>query len=121
MEIAIIICITFLMYYRTIGYQFIIDDHDHIKDPKDITKNFFKRWWEYFWGVKIVSFKVAHFFNILVHATVCSLIYIVFGKNDISFLTAVLFALNPVNNQASIWLSGRTYATSTALFLAGMC
>jgi hypothetical protein len=108
------------MYYRTINYQFIIDDHDHIKPVAEKTKNPFLFVWEHFYGIKITNLKLTHFFSILIHAIVCSLIYVLFGQTKIAFITAVLFALNPVNNQCSIWLSGRAYAISTMLFLVGM-
>lgn len=41
-----------------------------------------------------------------------------FGSSDISFLAALLFAFNPANNQASVWISGRSYANS-ALGMTG--
>ena len=120
MSILLIIGIVFLMYARTLEYKFIIDDHDHVKDPKDTTPKFWLRLWEHFYGIKVTNLPLAHAFSILVHSAVCCLIYLVFGKNNISLLTAILFAINPINNQCSIWLSGRAYAISTALLLMGM-
>jgi hypothetical protein len=118
MRLLLIIATCVLMYWRTLKYKGIIDDHDHIKTDK--TPNFWKRVWEHFYGIKITNLKLAHAFNILVHTMVCVLIYYVFGKTDIALLTSLLFALNPVNNQCSIWISGKCYAVSTALFLMGM-
>lgn len=118
MRILLIVTICVLMYWRTIKYHGIIDDHDHIK--KDKTPKLWKHLWEHFYGIKMTNLKLAHSFNILVHTVVCVLIYFVFGKTDIALLTAILFAVNPVNNQCSIWLSGKVYAISTALFLIGM-
>jgi hypothetical protein len=41
----------------------------------------------------------------------------VFGKNELSFITALLFSINPVNNQVSIWLNGKRYAIVAILIL----
>lgn len=119
-KLYIIIATVVLMYYRTINYQFIIDDHDHIKKPEEATKNFWLRLWEHFYGIKITNLKLTHTISIGIHAFVSSLIYIIFGSNNVSFLAAMLFALNPVNNQCSIWLSGRAYAISAMLLLIGL-
>ena len=118
MSILLIIAVVVLAYYRTIEYGYIIDDLDHSKGEP--TPNKWRRWWEHFYGVKFTNSKLAHSFNILVHTMVCILIYMVFGSNQLSLLTALLFAINPVNNQCSIWISGRVYAVSTMIFLVGI-
>ena len=58
---------------------------------------------------------VAHFINICTHTACCMVIYFMFGMNNVSFLTAILFSLNPVNIQGSVWISGRNYVTSSIL------
>jgi hypothetical protein len=118
MNALIIIAVVILAYYRTINYGYIIDDHDHVK--KDVTPNKWLRWWEHIYGIKFTNLKLAHSLNILVHCMNCLLIYFVFGQSNISLLAAVLFAINPVNNQCSIWISGRPYAFSTMFLLLGM-
>jgi hypothetical protein len=120
MRLLIILVTVVLAYWRTIKYKFIIDDHDHVKKPEERTPKLLKRVWEHFYGIKVTNLKLTHAFSVSIHALVCCLIYLVFGMNDIAFLTAMLFALNPVNNQCSIWLSGRAYAITTLLFLIGM-
>jgi hypothetical protein len=105
------------MYARTINYQYIIDDHEHVKTEK--TENKRRMVWEHFYGIKITNLKLAHLFSILVHCVVSCFVYLVFGKNNTSFIAALLFALNPVNNQCSVWLSGRVYATATMFILFG--
>jgi hypothetical protein len=120
MRILAIIAVVVLMYWRTLKYQFIIDDHDHIKKIEEKTPKLWMRVWEHFYGIKVTNLKLTHAFSIAVHAITCCLVYLVFGANDISFLTSLLFALNPVNNQASIWLSGRAYAITAMLLLVGM-
>jgi hypothetical protein len=117
MRIALILATVIIFYWRTIWYHGIIDDLDHIKTEK--TPKFWRRMWEHFWGIKFTNLKLAHALNIAVHASVCVLIYLFFEKTDIALLTSLLFAINPVNNQCSIWLSGRVYAVSTAILLTG--
>ena len=46
------------------------------------------------------------------------MIYLALGKNNLSFLTAILFSINPVNIQGSVWISGRNYVISSILTLA---
>ena len=61
-----------------------------------------------------------HGYNIALHTLVCCFIYFAFGHNTLSLLAALLFCLNPSNNQGSIWLSGKPYVYSTALLLLGV-
>jgi hypothetical protein len=119
LNITLIISVVYLMYYRTLSYGYVIDDSDVAKN-KTLTPQLFKRLWEHFIGRKYTHPKLAHLLNIIIHTIVCILIYIAFGVNNTSLLAAILFALNPVNNQVSIWLSGRPYGTATALVLLAM-
>jgi hypothetical protein len=58
-----------------------------------------------------------HLFTTALFATTCVLIYWALGRNAISFTAAVLYAVNPINNQTSIWLNGRRYSVNIILTL----
>jgi len=58
-----------------------------------------------------------HGFTLFLHATICVLIYFALGRNQISFWAAILYAVNPANNQTSMWLNGRRYALTIILTL----
>jgi len=52
-----------------------------------------------------------HSLTLIIHILNCLLIYFAFGKSNISFITALLFAVHPVAMQgSSVWLSGKGYA-----------
>ena len=52
-----------------------------------------------------------HLITMGLHIINCILIYLAFGHNNISFLTAVLFSIHPMAMQgSSVWLSGKGYA-----------
>ena len=74
--------------------------------------------WIQFIGLRYRSAKVAHSMTLGVHTVCCVAIYLALGCNDLSLLTAILFAVNPINIQGSIWISGRNYATATICILA---
>jgi len=44
----------------------------------------------------------------------------VFGATNVAFLAAMLFSINPVNNQASVWLSGKVYGIGATMVLLGL-
>lgn len=58
-----------------------------------------------------------HVFQTVLHTAICCLIYLALGHNKISFLAAILYAINPTNTQTSIWLNGRRYAVNIILTL----
>ena len=107
------------MYRRTIGYKYIIDDLEMAHRKK--TGKFWVDLYRQFAGTCYFNSKIEHGFALLFHTLNCVLIYLVFGRSDIALLTALLFAVNPVNTQASVWLSGRPYAFTTFLVLLGLC
>ena len=120
MPILLIISAVILMYYRTFNYSYIIDDLEIAKPKEQETKNIFKRFWEHLLGIKYTDSRLAHIITTTIHCLTCIMIYLTFGKNNISFVTALLFALNPVNNMAAVWLSGKPYAACSLLLLIGL-
>jgi hypothetical protein len=58
-----------------------------------------------------------HGFTILLNIAISCLIYLSFGKTQVSFIAAILYAANATNNQTSIWMNGRRYAINIILML----
>lgn len=116
-KICIILLVNLLFYAKTIGFKYSSDDIPIFLNPP-ITRNF----WEkiIFWidGRRRAGPAVDHALTILLHAIVCVLIFIGFGKNSVSFIAALLFSINPTNNQGSVWISGRGYVLA-ALGITG--
>lgn len=85
---------------------------------KHKVKNIFHKLYLELIGDVYFNSKRAHIMTMILHIITCNLIYWSFGPNNISFLAAILFAINPVNTQGgSIWLSGKIYNISSMLAL----
>ena len=108
------------MFKRTFSYQFIIDDNEVVKPPETSHPDRWVRIWHHLRGKCYSELRLAHQCSTWVHIINVVLVYLVFGRNDIAFLTALLFGFNPVNNMASIWLSGRPYSLATGIILVGL-
>ena len=117
-RLAIIALINLVVFYRTIFFGFVGDDVERSERKEPVFKNRFHRWWILFIGLRHVNSMHAHLVTILTHTVCCMMIYISFGMNNLSLLTALLFTINPVNTEGSIWISGRNYVTSSILGLA---
>ena len=99
-----------LFYLKTINYKYVSDDVQSFQRPKEKNK-----WIHAFWvfeGKLKSSPKIDHAITMCLHILVCVGIYLGFGGNDISFIAALLFSFNPINNQGAIWISGRGYVLS---------
>jgi len=118
-SLLFILGVNLLMYARSVNYDYQIDDFDVSRRPI-IAKNKLQFLWQHLIGIKYTNIKFAHLLTMAIHIIVCMLVYLVFGRNNISFLTALLFSINPVNNQVSLWLSGRTFGMATLLILLSM-
>lgn len=115
MEYLMITALCFFMYIRILPYDYIIDDQ---LVPKGKGKNFIHTFWLQLTCRKYCNRYVEHLQRIAVHAIVCCLIYRAFGQTEIAFVAAMLFAVNPVNNNGVAWLNGIGYSVSTACVLA---
>jgi hypothetical protein len=97
-----------------------------------LTRTQATRWWEHLlWNfgglIKIkgtprmtqyTNPKLAHAMVLCLHIVNCILIYFAFGHTNVSFLTALLFAVNPTAMQgSSVWLCGKGYGLALALSL----
>ena len=108
-RIIILLCVNTLFYARTLRYRYVSDDIPaHKNIPK--FKHKWHKWFLEFTGNAKVTEIRDHLMTMFIHAAVCVFIYIGFGRNDISFLAALLFMINPVNGQVSVWISGRGYS-----------
>ncbi len=117
MKILAIIVINLIFFWRTINYHFTSDDLAVSKENQVPPKNKLKRFWNVLKG-HVYSGKESHAITLSTHTLCCVLIYIAFGRTDVSFLAAVLFSINPVNCQGgSVWLSGRQYCYATIFSL----
>ena len=113
-----ILLLCFLAYIPVFKNGYVTDDftvhhESQLKKPKNI--------WDRIWkGLKQTGYwgrcdKFAHAVNLAVHYAVCIAIYYAFGKNEVSYLAACLFAINPIGSEVSLWLSGRHYGYQALL------
>lgn len=108
-KICLILLANLVFFLKTLGYKYASDDLPVFHNPP-VMKNKFMKLVYWVEGRYRHHPQWDHLLTMLIHALVCVFIYLAFGANDISFLAAFLFMLNPSNNQASIWISGRSYA-----------
>ena len=123
-RIFLILLVNFIFYLKTLKFGYVSDDC--LSAQRTPEKNPFIH---YFWvlegKLKSVSYRkmekgdanfylpeVDHAITIFIHSIVCVGIYLAFGRNNISFISALLFSLNPINNQGAVWISGRGYVLS---------
>jgi len=106
-RIAIILLFNLLFYLKTLGYKYCSDDCPASKRPHSKPK--WKHWLFVLESRERHGLQVDHALTILLHAITCVLLYVAFGANDISFIAALLFTVNPATNQGSVWIAGRPY------------
>ena len=117
-KLLVIILATLLIYRKTVYYGYIIDDIQvatHIR-PRGFWRNL---WWQIKGGAYTNS-RVEHTITLLLHTINSCLIFLAFGRTGIAFLASLLFALNPANTQASVWLSGKVYSAAVTMLLLGI-
>lgn len=138
--IAYIVIANLALYFRTLSFKFVSDDFTVWKNPP-VAKNRFHKWWLQFTGAmkiyaKSVRFvrangkfyvaviraeEMEHLLTILIHTAICVAIYFAFGTSWVSFVAAMLYATNPVNNQGTMWPAGRGYALPILSLLLSVC
>lgn len=127
-SIAIIIIVNLALYFKTLRFKFVSDDFSVFHNPPPFKNKWHKRWlqfigacklkgttYSFVWykGLKMAIIKTEeqeHFLALLIHTAICVSIYFAFGANQVSFVAALLYSVNPVNNQGTIWPGGRGYA-----------
>jgi hypothetical protein len=124
-SIAWIVVVNLVLYFKTLRYKFVSDDLAVFMNPPTV-KNWWHKQWMRFTGqikLKNKSFslrkiqgklkcviaeteEMEHLIALLLHISICVMIYLAFN----SWLAALLYSVNPVNNQGTIWPGGRGYA-----------
>lgn len=137
--IAWIVVANFLLYFKTLRYKFVSDDLAVSKKPPEIRGRFHRRWLQFIgaykhfgWTFRIVKdqgkWKLVgikteeqeHLIALLFHTLACVMIYLAFGRDQISFMAALLYSVNAANNQGTIWPGGRGYVIPILCLLATM-
>lgn len=124
-----IIIVNLALYYRTLSFKFVSDDFSVWRNPPPFKNAWHKAWLRFIGAAKLQSPSVRfliykgkphiaivkteeleHLLALLIHIAICISIYFDFGASQVSFITAILYSTNPVNNQGTIWPGGRGYA-----------
>ena len=100
-RLSIIILLTLLLYRRSINYGYIIDDMEVATHKR--TGRFWRDLWYQIRGHAYFNHKTEHSITLFFHILNSCLIYLAFGQTNVAFLAALLFCINPVNNQGSVW------------------
>lgn len=119
-RIGIIVVVSLVMFFRTLRLKYVSDDVVVARTaPKP--RNTWHRLILQLTGNGHYHPEEAHLLTTLLHTAVCVFIYLGLGKSDVSFLAALLFCVNPRNNQGSIWISGRVnYVIPTLMFVVSL-
>lgn len=126
--ISWIIIVNLALYIKTLRFKFVSDDFTVWKNPPVAKNRWHKLWLQlsgqmkfYEMGARLVrannknflvfmkSEEIEHLVTILFHTAICISIYFAFGASWVSFVAALLYSTNPVNNQGTMWPSGRGY------------
>lgn len=131
-QILIIIVLCLIVYFRSIKHSYVVDDISTYKrrydDPEKFSfKNrlqggvpgiirFVK---ERLYGSCTFGLNIEYdnVFRVSLFTLACVLIYLCLGQNTISFWAAVLFAVNPINNQVALWGNARRYLVNIIIVL----
>src|SRR3990172_46092 len=138
-NVALIIIANFALYLKTLKFKFVSDDFSVFHNPPVFKNAWHKRWLQFTGACKLkgttYSFvwhkgklilgitkteEFEHLLALLIHAAICVLIYTGLGANQVSFVAALLYSVNPVNNQGTIWPGCRGYALPILSLLLSM-
>lgn len=139
-EITWIIIVNLALYFKTLRFKLVSDDQTVYMNPPKHKNWIHKRWLQISgqakypsktptiykerngkWKFAVVNTaEFEHLLALFFHICICVAIYFAFGMNRVSFLTALLYSVNPVNNQGTIWPSGRSYVFSILFLLLSM-
>lgn len=144
-RICIILAANLIFYARTIRYKYVSDDIPVSQQPPIARNKWHKRYLQFIGAAKYSNIdyipyfrkekgiprlrmktsehpsqQMEHLITLLIHAAICVMIYLALGRDSISFLAALLFAFNPVNNQGSVWISGRGYTLPALSLMTAM-
>lgn len=128
-SIGWIVVVNFTLYLKTLRFKLVSDDFTVLRNPPVYKNAWHKVWLRFIGATKYLSPSIhfvrangknfvavikteefEHFLALLIHTAICISIYFAFGHNNIAFVAALLYSVNPVNNQGTIWPGGRGYA-----------
>jgi len=128
-QIAWIIIVNLALYFKTLRFKFVSDDFSVFHNPPAVKNPWHKAWLRFSGQAKFLSPSVhfvyangkwfmavlkneefEHLLALLIHTAICLSIFFAFGASHVSFVAALLYSVNPVNNQGTIWPGGRGYA-----------
>ena len=118
-RVCIILVANLIFFFKTLKLKYASDDVPIFQAPPKYKNKWHKRFLQLIAGCRI-SPQEDHALTTILQGITASLVYIAFGANDISFLTALLFSFCPANNQVSVWISGRWYMLVAILLLLSM-
>lgn len=118
-RICIILVANLIFFSRSLKLKYSSDDVPVFQNPPKYKNKWHKHYLQLIASCRIEP-KQDHALTTVLQAITAALVYVAFGANDISFLTALLFSFCPANNQVSIWISGRWYQLVAILLLLCM-
>lgn len=130
--ILILIAIGLIIYINSLPNDFVSDDIPSIKNKPDYLLNPFVLMKYYYVSLRAILnsllFKafglnpaVYRLPNVILHALNSALVFLVFNRitiKRISLLSAILFAVHPMQAEAVTWISGAPYSQSAFFLLS---
>lgn len=107
-RICIIILLNIVFFWKAITYKYCSDDIPASQRKKE--GHWFVQRVRQLTGHYRFTPQEDHFLTTIIHTINAVFVYLAFGASDVSFLASILFSINPINNQGSVWISGRAYA-----------
>ena len=104
MNILIIVLVNLVMYFKTLRFGYVSDDIPGLREQQTRSKKL--RLYYDLLAVPCGDKQIDHLTSLIVHTLACVFIYLALG----SLWAALLFSVNPINNQGAIWISGRHHA-----------
>lgn len=136
--ILLLALISFSIYFNSLTGEFLIDDYAGIQTNQSIhnLKQYFAKSFNFGLGSfnEMLRALIWHFgsgkpfffhlFNVFIHVacaiSLFALVNVLFRNTNLSFLTAVIFAVHPIHTEAISWISGGPYALSSLFFIVSL-
>ena len=117
MEILVIILLNLITFLPSLKLGHVSDD------LPALSLKYKTRRESIFWKLVSVATgnrKIDHGLNLAVHTLTSVFMYLALGSNNISLMAALLFSVNPLNLQSSVWISGRNYSWCALFLMTGL-